>query len=30
MLLPVIITQVKDGKMVELDRIVPEELKSKM
>ena len=30
MLLPVIITQVRDGKMIELDRIVPEELKGKM
>jgi len=30
MLLPVIISQVQSGKVVELDRIVPEEMKSKM
>lgn len=30
MLLPVIISQVKDGKVVELERVIPEEMKSKM
>ncbi len=30
MLLPVIISQVQDGKVVELERIIPEEMKSKM
>ncbi len=30
MLLPVIISQVQDGKVVELERIIPEEMKSKL